>query len=147
MALIHSKGSADGFKTELSEHLHIDCAKEGYHASNKKNYTQQMVKYLTHHEAIDAFKSFLAWTTDHPTDTSTHSDSDLQMSDDISDNESDRPANIAVPLLSSHSTKWQLAKEPPYPHVSLGFLKDKYGAVDIVLALTTYLVIKFLDAK
>ena len=92
VALICSKGSTDGFNTGLSECLHIDYAKEGYRASNKKNYTQQMIKYLTHHEAIDAFKSFLAWTTDHPTDTSTYSDSDLQMSNDISDNESDRPA-------------------------------------------------------
>ncbi|KAF8511547.1 hypothetical protein JB92DRAFT_2813160 [Gautieria morchelliformis] len=142
VALIRSKGSADGFNTELSERLHIDCAKEGYRASNKKNYTQQMIKYLTRHEAIDAFKSFLAWTTDHRTDTSTYSDSDSQMSDDISDNESDRPADIAIPLLSSHSTKWKLAKEPPYPHVSLQFLKDKHGAVDIVPALTTYLATK-----
>ncbi|KAF8486519.1 hypothetical protein JB92DRAFT_3258522, partial [Gautieria morchelliformis] len=142
VALIRSKGSADGFNTELSERLHIDCAKEGYRASNKKNYTQQMIKYLTRHEAIDAFKSFLAWTTDHRTDTSTYSDSDSQMSDDISDNESDRAADIAIPLLSSHSTKWQLAKEPPYPHVSLQFLKDKHGAVDIVPALTTYLATK-----
>ncbi|KAF8517451.1 hypothetical protein JB92DRAFT_3113473 [Gautieria morchelliformis] len=142
VALIRSKFSADGFNTELSERLHIDCAKEGYGASNKKNYTQQMIKYLTRHEAIDAFKSFLAWTTDHRTDTSTYSDSDSQMSDDISDNESDRPADIAIPLLSSHSTKWQLAKEPPYPHVSLQFLQDKHGAVDIVPALTTYLATK-----
>ncbi|KAF8485577.1 hypothetical protein JB92DRAFT_3131185 [Gautieria morchelliformis] len=142
VALIRSKGSADSFNTELSERLHIDYAKEGYRASNKKNYTQQIIKYLTHHEAIDAFKSFLAWTTDHRTDTSTYSDSDSQMSDDISDNESDRPANIAIPLLSSHSTKWQLAKEPPYHHVSLEFLKDKHSAVDIVPALTTYLVTK-----
>ncbi|KAF8528243.1 hypothetical protein JB92DRAFT_3093083 [Gautieria morchelliformis] len=64
------------------------------------------------------------------------------MSDDISDNESDRPADISIPLLSSHSTKWQLAKEPPCPHVSLQFLKDKHGAVDIVPALTTYLATK-----
>ncbi|KAF8511993.1 hypothetical protein JB92DRAFT_3174281 [Gautieria morchelliformis] len=110
VALIHSKGSADGFNTELSERLHIDCAKEGYRASNKKNYTQQMI-------------NFLAWTTDHY--------SDSQM-----------PADIAIPLLSSHSTKWQLAKEPPYPHVSLQFLKDKHDAVDIIPALTTYLATK-----
>ncbi|KAF8479966.1 hypothetical protein JB92DRAFT_3133291 [Gautieria morchelliformis] len=119
VALIHSKGSTDGFNTKLSEHLHIDCAKEGYHASNKNHYTEQMIKYLTCHEAVDAFKHFLAC-----------------------DHESDRPADIAVPLLSPHSTKWQLTNEPPYPNVSLEFLKDKYGAVNIVLALTTYLVTK-----
>ncbi|KIJ51598.1 hypothetical protein M422DRAFT_86503, partial [Sphaerobolus stellatus SS14] len=51
--LIHSKGSADGFNTELSECLHIDCAKQGYCTSNKKNYTEQMVWYLTQHEGLD----------------------------------------------------------------------------------------------
>ena len=30
VALIHSKGSANGFNTKLSEWLHINCAKEGY---------------------------------------------------------------------------------------------------------------------
>ncbi|KAF8513875.1 hypothetical protein JB92DRAFT_3083116 [Gautieria morchelliformis] len=138
VALIRSKGSADSFNTELSEHLHIDCAKEGYCASNKKNCTEQMIKYLT--EAVDAFKDFFAWTTEHPTDTSTYANSDLQMSDGLSDHESDWPANIAVPLLSPHSTQWKLTKEPPYPNVSLESLKDMYGAVDIVLGLTTYLI-------
>ena len=57
VALIHSKGSTDGFNTEL-ECLHIDCAKEGYCASNKKNYTQQMIKYLTHHEYSLFFITF-----------------------------------------------------------------------------------------
>ncbi|KAF8531730.1 hypothetical protein JB92DRAFT_3086534 [Gautieria morchelliformis] len=37
IALIQAKGTPDGFNTELSERLHIDFAKEGYQASNKKN--------------------------------------------------------------------------------------------------------------
>jgi hypothetical protein len=33
---IRSHGTADGYNTEASERLHIDYAKEGYRASNKK---------------------------------------------------------------------------------------------------------------
>ena len=41
--VICSHGTADGYNTEASERLHIDYAKEGYHASNKKDYTKQML--------------------------------------------------------------------------------------------------------
>lgn len=37
------KGTTDGYNTEQSERLNIDCAKYRYHASNKKDYTDQMV--------------------------------------------------------------------------------------------------------
>ncbi|KAF8487754.1 hypothetical protein JB92DRAFT_3085489 [Gautieria morchelliformis] len=64
--LIQANGSADSFNTEMSQWLHIDCAKEGYWASNN-NYTQQMIQYLWHQEAIPKFTAFLAWTNaTHP---------------------------------------------------------------------------------
>ena len=49
---IKSRGSADGFNTESPERLHIDYAKEGYHASNKKDYVKQMTVWLGRQEAI-----------------------------------------------------------------------------------------------
>ena len=39
---IHSRGTADGYNTEASERLHIGYAKEGFRASNKKDYNKQM---------------------------------------------------------------------------------------------------------
>jgi hypothetical protein len=48
---IKSRGSADGFNTESPERLHIDFAKEGYRASNKKDYIKQMVVWLGRQEA------------------------------------------------------------------------------------------------
>ncbi|PSR97711.1 hypothetical protein PHLCEN_2v4277 [Hermanssonia centrifuga] len=39
--LILNFGSADGFNTEWSEQLHINYAKDGYRASNKKDYTAE----------------------------------------------------------------------------------------------------------
>ena len=49
---IKSRGSADGFNTESPERLHIDYAKEGYRASNKKDYVKQMTVWLGRQEAI-----------------------------------------------------------------------------------------------
>ncbi|KAI0755864.1 hypothetical protein BC629DRAFT_1584640 [Irpex lacteus] len=59
--LIYSLGSADGFNTEWSERLHIDYAKEAYRASNKKDYTAQMTKWLSRQEAVDRFSVYIEW--------------------------------------------------------------------------------------
>ncbi|KAG2150347.1 uncharacterized protein EDB93DRAFT_1249916 [Suillus bovinus] len=45
-------GAADGFNTELPEHLHIDFAKDSYHASNKRDYEEQMALWLQRQEAV-----------------------------------------------------------------------------------------------
>ncbi|KAI0694130.1 hypothetical protein BC835DRAFT_1415513 [Cytidiella melzeri] len=59
--LIELFGSADGHNTESPERLHIDYAKEAYRASNKRNYTIQMVKWLRRQEAVNQFAIYLDW--------------------------------------------------------------------------------------
>lgn len=54
-------GTCDGFSTEISERLHIDFAKVGYRASNRKEFLKQMVNWLTRQEKIDRFTSYLHW--------------------------------------------------------------------------------------
>ena len=49
---IRSHGTADGFNTKGSEHLHIDLVKMGYRAGNKKQYIKQMTTWLWRQEAI-----------------------------------------------------------------------------------------------
>ncbi len=61
VSLIHLFGSADGFNTELPEHLHIDYTKDAYRASNKHDYTAQMAMWLCHQEAVDCFTAYLYW--------------------------------------------------------------------------------------
>ncbi|KAG9042433.1 hypothetical protein FS837_010887 [Tulasnella sp. UAMH 9824] len=51
-ALIHLHGTPDGYNTETPERLHIDYAKSGYCASNKKDYTKQMTTFMSHMEAV-----------------------------------------------------------------------------------------------
>ena len=61
VALVHLLGTADGFNTEWSERLHIDYAKDAYRASNKKDYTIQMTRWLRRQEAVDRFTTYLYW--------------------------------------------------------------------------------------
>ncbi|KAL0575162.1 hypothetical protein V5O48_006805 [Marasmius crinis-equi] len=56
-----SRGTADGFNSELSERLHIDCAKMGYRASNRHNYTRQMISWLQRRDAVYRFDLYLEW--------------------------------------------------------------------------------------
>ena len=59
--LIEQFSSADGFNIESPEQLHIDYAKNAYHASNKKDYTRQMTNWLQRQEAVDQFSLYLSW--------------------------------------------------------------------------------------
>ena len=63
-ALIRHLGSTDGFNTESPERLHIDYAKNAYRASNKKDYTVQMTRWLRRQEAVDRFVVYLLWCRD-----------------------------------------------------------------------------------
>ncbi|KAJ7572033.1 hypothetical protein C8J56DRAFT_1081438 [Mycena floridula] len=60
-SFIRRLGSLDGYNTESPERLHIDYAKNAYHASNKKDYTIQMTNWLRRQEAVDQFSAFLQW--------------------------------------------------------------------------------------
>ncbi|KAG2357407.1 hypothetical protein BDR07DRAFT_1297819 [Suillus spraguei] len=59
-------GAADGFNTELPEHLHIDFAKDAYHASNKWDYEEQMVLWLQCQEAVFLQGAYLDWLAQEP---------------------------------------------------------------------------------
>ena len=42
----------DNYNTEQLEHLHIDFAKDAYHATNRKNEYPQMTLWLEHREKM-----------------------------------------------------------------------------------------------
>ncbi|KAF8188308.1 hypothetical protein K438DRAFT_1907473 [Mycena galopus ATCC 62051] len=60
VAMVWLFGSLDGYNTESPERLHIDYAKAGYRASNKKDYIAQMTLWLQRQEAVDRFTAYLA---------------------------------------------------------------------------------------
>ncbi|KAF8495591.1 hypothetical protein JB92DRAFT_2834758 [Gautieria morchelliformis] len=118
--LIRAKGSADGFNTEI----------------NKKNYTQQMIQYLWHQEAIHKFTAFLTWTNaTHPVINRSY-DEDGDSSTESETSSMDEPVEL---ISHTPSTHWHIAKQAPMPGTSLQDLIEKHGAMDIVAALAMYL--------
>ncbi|KAF8606747.1 hypothetical protein BDV93DRAFT_436593 [Ceratobasidium sp. AG-I] len=57
---VRRKGSADNFTTETMEHLHIGV-KEAYRASNRREWKQQTVRWLTQRERIRDFEAWMEW--------------------------------------------------------------------------------------
>lgn len=78
---IRSRGTADGYNTEGSERLHIDLAKMGYRAGNKKEYIRQMTVWLRRQESIHQFALFLKWAA--PCDEGTKSASTANVDEEL----------------------------------------------------------------
>jgi hypothetical protein len=141
--LIRLKGSADGFNTEISERLHIDFAKVGYRASNKKEYIKQMISFLTRQEKLHRFASFLTWreaiekkaAEDAKDNTAAPKEQEIrnERGDAKAQHQEENDQEM------EGSGLWQLAKEPQCPKVSLNSLVDTHQTIDIVNELTTYL--------
>ncbi|KAI0754751.1 hypothetical protein C8Q80DRAFT_1226925 [Daedaleopsis nitida] len=130
---IRKLGTADGFNTENTERLHIDYAKRGYNASNKKEYVKQMTVWLTRQEAASRFELYLAWVVPlasqrpPPSDIANHdADGDVVMSD---------PADVADPASGSYI----VAKTPGLPGTSVASFVRDFGCTDFVRALEGFL--------
>ncbi len=52
MQCIKDFGTTDNYNTDMFEHLHIDFAKKGWRASNKRNETPQMITWLERQEKV-----------------------------------------------------------------------------------------------
>lgn len=127
-------GAADGFNTELPEHLHIDFAKDAYRASNKQDFEEQMVWWLQRQEAVFLRSTYLDWLSQQPLSAAGHTavDSDL----DSDSGEAAIPhATPAGELQVTHV----LAKSPVHPHQSVQKIVNAHGATDFIPALQTFL--------
>ncbi|KAI0709807.1 hypothetical protein C8Q76DRAFT_624659 [Earliella scabrosa] len=127
---IHCLGTTNGYNTENTERLHIDYAKRGYNASNKKEYVKQMTTWLRRQEAVSRFEAYLAWT--EPTSTPLHASSSTTSSRDDEDIVMEQ-ADVAVPNSnSSTDTPYSVAKVPGLPGTSVHTLVWDFGCTDFV---------------
>ena len=55
-------GTTDNYNTELFERLHIDFAKKGWRASNKRDTFPQMIRWLDCQEKVIAFDRYITAT-------------------------------------------------------------------------------------
>jgi hypothetical protein len=145
-------GSADGYSSEAPERLHIDYAKDAYRASNKKEYTEQMTKWLQRQENIHQFSVYLDWRlsksqSDLGRDGERNDEGDPNMAGEISDDEED------VDLLTSHTTSLLpvravgkslgsgshiISSKPGFPNVSVDKIITDFHAPLFLPALVSY---------
>ncbi|KAJ8507713.1 hypothetical protein ONZ45_g9944 [Pleurotus djamor] len=66
VASIKLFGTTDNYNTETFEHLHIEFAKKGWRASNKRDTFPQMVKWLNRHEKMTMHRTSIAYSSTDP---------------------------------------------------------------------------------
>ncbi|KIJ36119.1 hypothetical protein M422DRAFT_261445 [Sphaerobolus stellatus SS14] len=148
---IWTHGTLDGYNTELPERLHINLAKEGYRASNRRNYVQQMIKWLRCQESIDAYIAFLSWVMPN------YQAIDLEEEDEEEEEELETEENLSLPVdeqsddddealpCPEGSTSWfghtvhTLAKRVPHPSMSVQTLIEHHGATNFIPSLRIFM--------
>ncbi|KAJ6545618.1 hypothetical protein B0H19DRAFT_955127 [Mycena capillaripes] len=135
--MIRALGTADGYNTELSERLHIDCAKLGYAASSKKEYIRQMTTWLMRREAIHRFASYLQWAIPGYLVELNDAADEAQPSDEDEDNSDHETED--VDSASGCVPAYTIAKKAPFLRVSVASLEGDYGAADFLSHLENFL--------
>lgn len=150
---IKSRGTTDGYNTESPERLHIDFAKKGYRASNKRDYEKQMVVWLNRQEAIQKTTEYIAWVRPdlpagvrHEGDCPSTPDSGAAGQPATSDAATAEQAETAPAPSALPNTLFAVAKRPPLPNVTIAAVQTHFGAVDFGRGLATYLQNKKIDS-
>ncbi|KIK11855.1 hypothetical protein PISMIDRAFT_19181 [Pisolithus microcarpus 441] len=142
VTLIRALGSADGYNTEYLERLHIDYAKDSYHASNKCDYVEQMALWLQHQEAIHYKTTYLAWRRPRAVGFG----SGFKGGDGHSGVHKGDPARgkgvsglADNPVLQTLS-HYKVAKTASRHQVSIASIESDYNALDFLPALEQFLM-------
>ncbi|KAJ3725311.1 hypothetical protein C8R42DRAFT_576337 [Lentinula raphanica] len=61
-------GTTDNSNTEAFERLHIEFAKEGWRASNKRDFFPQMISFISRQEKVASFDFYQSWAFPKPPD-------------------------------------------------------------------------------
>ena len=132
---IHSRGTTDGFNSEATERLHIDLAKLGYRASNKKEYTVQMVRWLTRQEAVHRFTSYLQWAMPH------YAAVQQDAAKDRVDDDENKPEELQVEdeHEEEEAITYHIAKTAPFPKTIISTLAHDYKAPDFLYHLQNFM--------
>ncbi|KAJ7060232.1 hypothetical protein C8F01DRAFT_1141996 [Mycena amicta] len=136
-------GSADGYKTESPERLHIDFAKNAYRATNKRDYTEQMTLWLQRQEAVARRTTYIAWVAakwerGHWLQGS-KKDNDFE---DDSDDEAEENI-VTLPLTLLPTKSYSIAKYPAFKNRCLDYIHETHSATEFLPALIAFLKANF----
>ncbi|KAG6913327.1 hypothetical protein DXG01_007722, partial [Tephrocybe rancida] len=127
---IHSLGSASGYNTEATERLHIDLAKVGYWALNKKEGYTSVVE-----TARSSYK--ISWTMPK---YAAKKREELDVGQNIDGNEDgeEEPEENQWVQRPQYQTSFHVAKKPPFPHVTIPSIAQDFGASQFLAQLTLF---------
>ena len=119
-SLISHFGTTDNYNTEQSEHLHINFAKNAYHATNHKDEYPQMTTWLEHHKKVEQHAITI--------EAGQHCDA-------LRERSITKP--IGLPHMGTCHVK--MAQNPMLRNVHFDDIVNKYGAVNVLDALGNFI--------
>ena len=147
---IRKLGTADGYNPEASERLHIEYAKRGYNASNKRAYIKQMTRWLHRQEAVDRFQSFLHWAEPNSAaatamaaaeaTTRATAESLAPGEEGCDDDEDFNLQDLDASHVGESSIPaYVVAKTPGFPNTTIKELQADFGCTDFLQHLEDFL--------
>lgn len=119
-------GTTDNNNTEAFERLHIDLAKEGWRASNKRDHFPQMISWLSRQEKIASFDFYMSWL-----EAETAEREHEETTTIVEQKPHSRVSSTTVELI--------LAKNPSEPTKSLSRILTTHAAPSFLPELKSYL--------
>ena len=110
-------GTTDNYNTEMFERLHIDFAKNGFRASNKRDEFPQMTRWLSRQERLSRLET-------HQRTSSSSGDISME------------PTPTPGPTKST--TSISISKHPTYPKCKIDVIREKHNAPDFDHYLKLY---------
>ncbi|KAJ7073650.1 hypothetical protein C8F01DRAFT_970896 [Mycena amicta] len=136
MDSIRRLGTEDGYNTENTERLHIDLAKNGYRASNRRDYIPQMTRWLTRQEAVHRFSLYLQWQYPGYSSGRGYTPQDnveWEQDDDVDDDEEEDPESD-----NEERITYTTAGRPAYPNLSPTDVETRFDVRDFLFYLDEF---------
>ncbi|EIW76990.1 hypothetical protein CONPUDRAFT_62545, partial [Coniophora puteana RWD-64-598 SS2] len=145
---IRSRGAAAWTNTELSERYHIEYAKSGYRASNRRDFLEQMTIWLRRQEAIHRRRTYLDWLRKrHPDESAQVEDEgeadgeDGEEGQEGQERQEHNESFVDSPMLSTpNPDQILMARTPAYPNALVRELGLQSGLGDFPATLHSFLV-------
>lgn len=129
---IRALGTLDGYNTELPERLHIDYAKKGYNASNKRNYISQMTIWLQRQEAVHRLRSYISWV--RPLVEEVRAWDVEQDNDILEEQDLEGPQEVV-----SEAPRFKMARAPHFRQLSVSFISQHFHISNFLSSLRAFL--------
>ncbi|KAJ3557813.1 hypothetical protein NM688_g1264 [Phlebia brevispora] len=141
------KGALNSFNTELPERLHIEFAKDAYHAGNWRDYIAHMTTWLRRQEAVDERSAFLEWlaatelkeAADEAADNSGTDNLNQYIDAGGSDTESEDEDLRFAPSPNSCACAYKITKRPAWPRTPSLHILTAHDTSEFLPALTSFI--------